>query len=102
MSSQCRACPQLRRIAELFGLAARQMYDPGFGVIGNDRFPGLMRSVLHARLSANLERLVNPLENAFASHLLGARDLANSLTAGIPPQDLGPLNLAERSGLGLT
>jgi hypothetical protein len=77
------------------------MHHPGLGIVGDDRFSGLMWRVLHSRLDADLESLVYPFQNALARHLHGARDLAHVFTSIIAPQDLSSLDIAESGGLGL-
>src|ERR1039458_5203135 len=66
------------------------MDDPGLGVVGDNRLPRLMRSILHPRFGAYLESFINPLQNALARHLPGARDLAYGLTGMVAPQNLRP------------
>ena len=44
------------------------MHNPGLGIIGNDRLPGLMWSVLYADLSADLKGLIDPFQHALACH----------------------------------
>src|ERR1039458_9992540 len=74
------------------------MDDPGLGVVGDNRLPRLMRSILHPRFGAYLESFINPLQNALARHLPGARDLAYGLTGMVAPQNLRPLDVAESGG----
>src|ERR1039457_1585914 len=74
------------------------MDDPGLGVVGDNRLPRLMRSILHPRFGAYPESSINPLQNAFARHLPGARDLAYGLTRVVAPQNLRPLDVAESGG----
>src|ERR1039457_161719 len=74
------------------------MDDPGLGVVGDNRLPRLMRSILHPRFGAYPESSINPLQNAFARHLPGARDLAYGLTRVVAPHNLRPLDVAESGG----
>ena len=60
-----------------------------------------MWSVLYADVSADLKGLIDPFQHALACHIQGARDLAYGLADRIEPQNLCPLDVAERSGFGL-
>src|ERR1022692_3571409 len=71
------------------------MDDPGLGVVGDNRLPRLMRSILHPRFGAYLESFINPLQNALARHLPGARDLAYGLTGMVAPQRRRAVDVAE-------
>src|SRR5579862_6582739 len=77
------------------------MHDPGFGIIGDDRFPGLMRRIFQAHIGTDLEGPVNPFQNTLARHLQGSCDLADGLAGIIAPQDLRALDIAESGGLGM-
>src|ERR1017187_9068066 len=72
------------------------MDHPSLGVVGDHRLPRLMRSILHPCFGAHLESFINPLQNALARHLPGARDLAYGLAGMVAPQNLRPLDVAER------
>ena len=74
------------------------MDHPSLGVVGDNRLPRLMRSILHPRFGAYLECLIDPFQNALARHPPGARDLAYGLTGMVAPQNLRPLDVAESGG----